>query len=290
MNRQLLITGAQGQLGLELQLAMQGREDWTVLCTDVAQLDITDEAAIEAYFAAHAIDMVVNCAAYTAVDRAEDDEANARRINAMAPALLATACKRHGARLVHVSTDYVFDGDKNTPYREDDTPHPVTAYGRTKLEGERRVLEILPHDSVIVRTAWLYSPHGKNFVKTMLQLGRTKDALRVVVDQVGSPTSATDLAGAIVTIIDAPQWVPGIYHFTDEGAISWYDFTMAIHRLAGITACAVSPCLSSEYPTPAHRPPYSVLDKSRIKHTYGIHIPHWEASLRLCLERMNETL
>lgn len=180
MNRQLLITGAQGQLGLELQLALQGREDWTVLCTDVAQLDITDEAAIEAYFAAHAIDMVVNCAAYTAVDRAEDDEANARRINAMAPALLATACKRHGARLVHVSTDYVFDGNKNTPYREDDTPHPVTAYGRTKLEGERRVQEILPHDSVIVRTAWLYSPHGKNFVKTMLQLGRTKDALRVV--------------------------------------------------------------------------------------------------------------
>lgn len=284
----ILITGANGQLGRELQLRLSDRDDFEMLVTDVDELDITDVDAIDAYFASHAIDCVVNCAAYTAVDAAEDNVELCRRLNATAPTLLARACARKGARMIHISTDYVLGGDGHRPYREDDEPHPLGVYGLTKLEGERGVIEALP-EAVILRTAWLYSPHGKNFVKTMLKLGRTLETLRVVVDQVGTPTYALDLADCIVAVLTATDWHPGIYHVSDEGAISWYDFTMAIHRLAGITECRVSPCMTSEYPTRATRPHYSVLDKSKFKATFGVTLPHWEVSLRHCLQRIAQS-
>ena len=284
----ILITGSNGQLGRELQLRLSDRDDFEMLVTDVDELDITDADAIDAYFASHAIDCVVNCAAYTAVDAAEDNVELCRRLNATAPTLLARACARKGARMIHISTDYVLGGDGHRPYREDDEPHPLGVYGLTKLEGERGVIEALP-DAVILRTAWLYSPHGKNFVKTMLKLGRTLETLRVVVDQVGTPTYALDLADCIVAVLTATDWHPGIYHVSDEGAISWYDFTMAIHRLAGITECRVSPCMTSEYPTRATRPHYSVLDKSKFKATFGVTLPHWEVSLRHCLQRIAQS-
>ncbi len=276
----LLITGANGQLGRELRRLLDGDSRFVASYTDVHELDITDQQAVDRWLDTHPVDYIVNCAAYTAVDRAEDDEATAMLINAQAVENLAVAAARWGARMIHVSTDYVFDGIACRPYREDDVPHPASAYGRTKLAGEQALLRILPEQSVVLRTAWLYSPHGKNFVKTMLELGRTRTALRVVYDQVGSPTLATDLARAIITVLTAQQWHPGIYHYCNEGAVSWYDFTKAIHRLAGITTCDVQPCLSHEFPTRAHRPAYSVLDKAKFKATFGVTLPHWEESLR----------
>ena len=276
----LLITGANGQLGRELRALLDGDGRFAPTYTDVDELDITNREAVDHFIDMLRPDYIVNCAAYTAVDRAEDDEATALLINATAVENLALAAARTGARMVHVSTDYVFDGNGNRPYREDDSPHPVSAYGRTKLEGEQVLTRLLPGQFVILRTAWLYSPHGKNFVKTMLELGRTRDQLRVVYDQVGSPTLATDLARAIITVLTAPQWHAGIYHYTNEGVISWYDFTLAIHRLAGITTCDVQPCLSHEFPAKAHRPAYSVLDKAKFKDTFGVTIPYWEDSLK----------
>ena len=237
----LLITGANGQLGRELRRLLDGDDRFAPTYTDVEELDITDPEAVRQMFDSLPLDYVVNCAAYTAVDRAEDDESTAALINARAVEVLATAAERHGVRMIHVSTDYVFDGEGNRPYREVDAPHPVSAYGRTKLAGEQALQRILPMQSVILRTAWLYSPHGKNFVKTMLELGRTRQQLRVVYDQVGSPTLATDLARAIITVLTCPEWHPGTYHYCNEGAVSWYDFTKAIHRLAGISSCDVQP-------------------------------------------------
>ena len=275
----ILITGANGQLGREMRRLLDGDNRFAPIYTDVDELDITDMSAVDQMVGGLQLDYIINCAAYTAVDRAEDDEDTASLINAQAVENLATAAARHGARMIHVSTDYVFDGEGNRPYCEDDAPHPVSAYGRTKLAGEQALLRLLPEQSVILRTAWLYSPHGKNFVKTMLELGRTRDSLRVVYDQVGSPTSATDLARAIITVMTAAEWRPGIYHFCNEGAVSWYDFTKAIHRLAGITTCDVQPCLSHEFPAKAHRPAYSVLDKAKFKTTFGTTIPYWEESL-----------
>ena len=193
--------------------------------------------------------------------------------------ILARIAKRHGARVVHVSTDYVFDGQGCIPYTEDMPNNPQSAYGRTKLDGEDQLIDILGDDAVILRTAWLYSPYGKNFVKTMLALGQDKPALKVVFDQVGSPTCARDLAHAIVTVITADEWHPGIYHYSNEGVISWYDFTKAIHRLAGITTCDVQPCHSDEFPAKAHRPAYSVLDKTKFKTTFGVTVPYWLDSL-----------
>lgn len=276
----LLITGANGQLGRELRslLDCEGRFDATY--TDVEELDITCHEAVDSFVDSLRPDYIINCAAYTAVDRAEDDETTAALINATAVENLARAAAHLGVRIIHVSTDYVFDGSGNRPYREDDMPHPVSAYGRTKLAGESALQRLLPGQTVILRTAWLYSSHGKNFVNTMLELGRTRDSLRVVYDQVGSPTLATDLARAIITVLTTSQWHPGIYHYTNEGVISWYDFTKAIHRLAGITSCDVQPCLSHEFPARAHRPAYSVLDKAKFKDTFGVTIPYWEDSLR----------
>lgn len=275
----ILITGANGQLGREMRRLLEGDNRFAPTYTDVDELNITDMDAVDQMVGSLQLDYIINCAAYTAVDRAEDDENTAAMINAQAVENLASAAARHGVRMIHVSTDYVFDGEGNRPYREDDAPHPVSAYGRTKLAGELALQRLLPEQSIILRTAWLYSPHGKNFVKTMLELGRSRDSLRVVYDQLGSPTSATDLARAIITVMCADEWHPGIYHYCNEGAVSWYDFTKAIHRLAGITTCDVQPCLSHEFPAKAHRPAYSVLDKAKFKTTFGTTIPYWEESL-----------
>lgn len=287
----ILITGANGQLGHEMRNVLAGDQRFQAIYTDVAGddvtlLDITDEAAVEQMVGRNAIQVIVNCVAYTAVDAAEDDETTAARLNADAVGILARIAKRHGARMVHVSTDYVFDGNGCIPYTEDMPTCPQSAYGRTKLDGERLLIDTLGEDAIILRTAWLYSPYGKNFVKTMLTLGQTKPALKVVFDQVGSPTCARDLARAIVTAITAGEWHPGIYHYSNEGVISWYDFTLAIHRIAGITACDVQPCHSDEFPAKAHRPAYSVLDKTKFKATFGTRVPYWLDSLEATIKSL----
>lgn len=286
----ILITGANGQLGHEMRNALAGDPRFNAIFTDVAgddiiTLDITDENAVEQTVADNGIHVIVNCAAYTAVDAAEENEPLAALLNAKAVGILARVAKRHAARMIHVSTDYVFDGQGCIPYAEDMPTNPQTAYGRTKLEGERLMSDILGDDAVILRTAWLYSPYGKNFVKTMLMLGKDKPALKVVFDQVGSPTCARDLALAIMTVI-ASQWHSGIYHYSNEGAISWYDFTKAIHRLAGITTCDVQPCHSDEFPAKAHRPAYSVLDKTKFKMTFGVQVPYWLDSLEVTIKQL----
>ena len=284
MKKKILITGANGQLGNEMRNVLSEHREITAVYTDVEQLDITDADAIEHILAGEKFTHVVNCAAYTAVDRAESNEELCHKLNAEAVGLIGTAANRHNCRVIHVSTDYVFDGTSCTPYSEDYPTHPMSVYGRTKLEGEKLLLDAT-HDAIILRTAWLYSPYGKNFVKTMIELGRTREELNVVYDQVGTPTYALDLAQAIVTIINGDKWVPGIYHFSNEGVTSWYDFTLAIHRLAGIRGCNVKPCDSSQFPTAATRPHYSVLSKNLIKSTFGITIPHWEESLAKCINR-----
>ena len=287
----ILITGANGQLGHEMRNVLAGDQRFHALFTDVAgeditMLDITDEAAVEQAVADNDIHIIVNCAAYTAVDAAEDNEPLAARLNAEAVGIMARVAKRHGARMVHVSTDYVFDGKGCIPYAENMPTNPQSAYGRTKLDGEQQMLDTLGSDAVILRTAWLYSPYGKNFVKTMLALGKDKPALKVVFDQVGSPTCARDLAAAIVTVMSASQWQGGVYHFSNEGVISWYDFTLAIHRLAGITTCDVQPCHSDEFPAKAHRPSYSVLDKTKFKTTFGVKVSYWLDSLEATIKQL----
>ncbi|KDR53567.1 dTDP-4-dehydrorhamnose reductase [Hoylesella loescheii] len=280
----ILITGCNGQLGNEIKLlqAMSAQHTW--FNTDVNELDITDKAAIERFVEANEIGGIVNCAAYTAVDKAESDLLLARKLNADAPAFLAEAVAKRGGWMVQVSTDYVFDGTKHTPYVESDEPCPNSVYGQTKLEGEQAVAKFCSN-SMIIRTAWLYSEFGNNFVKTMIRLGKEREQLGVIFDQVGTPTYAHDLATVIMTAIDKGI-KPGVYHFSNEGVTSWYDFTKSIHRLSGITTCKVSPLHTVEYPTPANRPAYSVLDKTKVKTTYGIEIPHWEESLAKCIAKL----
>lgn len=280
----ILITGCNGQLGNEMQLLEKDNAQHTFFNTDVHRLDITDQQAVDAFVAENAIDCIVNCAAYTAVDRAESNKEACTTLNTVAPAYLAAAVERRGGAMVQVSTDYVFNGTAFVPYREGDTPSPDTVYGSTKLAGELGVTKFC-NRTMIVRTAWLYSTFGNNFVKTMLRLGREKTELGVVFDQVGTPTYARDLAVAIMAAINKGI-VPGVYHFSNEGVCSWYDFAKAVHRMAGITTCHVRPLHTSEYPTPANRPHYSVLDKTKIKETYGIEIPHWEESLKDCMEKL----
>lgn len=281
----ILVTGCNGQLGNEIQLLEKSHENHKFFNTDVNELDITDAQAIESFVDEHSIDGIINCAAYTAVDRAEENETLCGKLNADAPGWLAAAMGRRGGWMVQVSTDYVFDGTKHTPYVETDGTCPDSVYGRTKLAGEQLVVKNCSR-SMIVRTAWLYSTFGNNFVKTMMRLGKEKPELGVIFDQIGTPTYARDLAVAIMTAVDRGI-VPGIYHFSNEGVTSWYDFTKAIHRIAGITDCHVRPLHTSEYPTPAHRPHYSVLDKTKIKQTYNIEIPHWEESLAECISQLD---
>ena len=277
----ILITGCNGQLGNEMQLLEKENPQHTYYNTDVAELDITNQQAIERFVDENTIDGIVNCAAYTAVDKAEANETLCQLLNAEAPAYLAHAVERRGGWMIQISTDYVFDGTKHTPYVEDDETCPNSVYGRTKLVGELNVQKLCKR-SMIIRTAWLYSTFGNNFVKTMIRLGNEKSELGVIFDQIGTPTYARDLARVIMTTVNQGV-VPGVYHFSDEGVTSWYDFTKAIHRLAGITTCCVRPLHTAEYPTPAARPHYSVLDKTKIKQAYGIDIPHWEESLAECI-------
>ena len=283
----ILITGANGQLGNEMRVLSAEHPKHRYFFTDVVEtegvhvLDITDKAAVSAFVAVNAIDLIVNCAAYTNVDKAEEDEATARKINADALTVLGS----QGIKVIHVSTDYVFSGDEHLPCRETDPVAPRTAYGRTKLEGEKRLLAVCP-EAVILRTAWLYSSFGNNFVKTMIRLGKEKEQLGVVFDQIGTPTYAADLATAIFTVIECPVWHPGIYHFTNEGVCSWYDFTLAIHHLAGIDSCRVLPILSEQYQYKTPRPHYSVLDKSKFKMTFGVDIPYWLDALQRCMKQL----
>ena len=284
-SKKILITGAHGQLGSALSSLLQSTP-YNVVCTDYDSLDITNSEAVESFIGEGKFDYIVNCAAYTQVDRAEEDADNADLLNHIAVANIANAALNCGGRVIHISTDYVFDGNHFVPYVESDEPAPRSVYGSTKLAGERDLFDIAP-DSIVVRTAWLYSATGNNFVKTMLRLGKEKDSIRVVYDQIGSPTYAPDLASAILTIIESETWVPGVYHFTNEGVISWYDFAKAIFRISGVH-CEVSPILSSEYKTLAVRPHYSVLDKSKIKLVFGVNIPYWEDSLQLCIKLLNK--
>ena len=280
----ILITGCNGQLGNEMQLLEKDFSEHQWFNTDVEELDITDQLAIEQFIQENQIDGIVNCAAYTAVDKAESNKELCTSLNTVAPAYLAAAVDKRGGWMIQISTDYVFDGTKHTPYEETDTPCPDSVYGSTKLAGEFGVQKFCRR-SMIIRTAWLYSTFGNNFVKTMLRLGKEKTELGVIFDQIGTPTYARDLAKAIMAAI-AQGIQPGVYHFSNEGVISWYDFTKAIHRIAGITSCHVRPLHTAEYPTPAKRPAYSVLDKTKIKETYSIEIPYWEESLKECIEKL----
>ena len=282
----ILITGANGQLGNEMRVLAEENAQHEYIFTDVQELDICNEQAVNTFVKENGVEVIVNCAAYTAVDKAEDDEAFADKLNHLAPGYLAAAAEEVGAALIQVSTDYVFDGTAHLPYTEEVAPCPNSAYGRTKLAGEEAVMQKCSR-VMVIRTAWLYSIYGNNFVKTMIRLGKEREALGVVFDQIGTPTYANDLARAIMAAINQGV-VPGIYHYSNEGVCSWYDFTRAIHRLAGITTCNVSPLHTHEYPAKAPRPNYSVLDKTKIKNTFNITIPHWEDSLQVCVNKLME--
>ena len=287
----ILITGANGQLGNEMRVLSAQHTQHTYFFTDIAELDITSREAVNQFVTDNAIDVIVNCAAYTNVDKAETDEDMAHKINALAVENLGLS----GAKVIHVSTDYVFSGEACVPYSETDSVAPRTAYGRTKREGEVLLQAVSPK-AVIIRTAWLYSTFGNNFVKTMLRLGQEREALGVVFDQIGSPTYAADLAVTIFAVINAPVWQAGVYHFTNEGVCSWYDFTHEIFARAQallptdaaqrIAQCNLRPILSSEYQYQTPRPHFSVLNKLKIKSTFGITIPHWTEALQVCLEKL----
>lgn len=285
-SKKILITGANGQLGSEMRrLGAVSPNEY--LFTDVAELDITNKEAVMAFVEENKVDVVVNCAAYTNVDKAEDDEATAELINATAVRNLAEAMKAVDGTLFHVSTDYVFGNEGNTPRSEDMPLNPLGAYGRTKLHGEQAIAEV-GAKAIIIRTAWLYSEFGNNFLKTMLRLTAEKESLNVVFDQVGTPTYAGDLALAIFSIIEGDLYAgnEGVYHFSNEGVCSWYDFAIEIAVAAGHDNCKVQPCHSSEFPSKVTRPPFSVLDKTKIKTTFGIEIPHWRDSMLYCLQRL----
>lgn len=283
----ILVTGANGQLGKELQNVLEDKMPGLTFYTDIDTLDLTDQRAVEKFILDNDITHIINCAAYTNVDKAEEEKMLCHSVNVNAVKNLALAADKNGSKIIHISTDYVFDGKGFRPYKESDKVNPISQYGTTKRAGETALIALSP-DCIIIRTAWLYSPYGKNFVKTMINLGREKKELRVVCDQIGSPTYALELANAIYAILTAHQWVPGVYHFTGEGVCSWYDFSKAIHRFAGITSCEVKPIPTEDYPTLATRPFYSVLDRSRIKATYDINIPHWVESLVHCIERIKK--
>lgn len=296
-----MVTGANGQLGNEMRI-VSGQTADNYIFTDVVNiegvettlLDITDAEAVRRIVKENGVRCIVNCAAYTNVDKAESDEVLCRKLNAEAPKILAGAMKEVGGLLIQISTDYVFGGDPyNTPCREDQKGTPTGVYGATKLEGEQNI-EAVGCDHVIIRTAWLYSEFGKNFVKTMLNLTATKPKLNVVFDQAGTPTYAYDLALVIKAVLadyaaENPQSgysKTGVYHFSNEGVCSWYDFTKKIAELAGNTGCDIQPCHSDEFPSPVTRPAYSVLDKTKIKQTFGVSVPYWTDSLKICMDNM----
>lgn len=279
MSKKILVTGANGQLGSELRV-LSVNSNHEFLFTDVAELDITNREAVDNYVSEHGAEIIVNCAAYTNVDKAEDDTEMADNINHLAVKNLAEVSAKYKLILIHISTDYVFDGSKNTPYLETDATAPLGVYGHTKLDGEKAVTDS-GCDYLIIRTSWLYSSFGNNFVKTMRRLTAEKDSLKVVFDQVGTPTYAGDLAQAILKIIDSGKYADnaGIYHFSNEGVCSWYDFAIEIRNLSG-NLCDIQPCHSDEFPSKVKRPNFSVLDKTKIKETFGLKIPYWKVSLR----------
>jgi len=282
----ILITGSHGQLGNEMQQAAIRFPAFNFLYTDVEDLDICDKAALSDFVKANKVNIIVNCAAYTAVDKAEDDVALCYKINSDAVRNIGEVASENNLKVVHVSTDYVFDGTNYLPYNEDQPVCPATVYGKSKLAGEQALMETCKQ-AVILRTAWLYSSFGNNFVKTMMKLGTDRDSLNVIFDQVGTPTYAADLANTILKVLSHETFVPGIYHFSDEGVCSWYDFTKSIHRIAGIT-CNVQPIETKDYPARTPRPHYSVLNKAKIKSTYGMVIPHWEESLVRCIDILKQ--
>ncbi len=281
----ILVTGSAGQLGTELHDVLESRCPGVTEYVDIEQLDLCDGEAVEKFVLNGGFTHIINCAAYTAVDRAEEETGLCTAVNVDAVRHLAHAAAEVGTKILHVSTDYVFDGTGNRPYVESDKPAPSSHYGVTKRRSETDLVGLLP-EAIIVRTGWLYSPHGHNFVKTILKKASEVDTLNVVTDQIGTPTYARDLAEMIATMVLAPQWLSGTYHFSDEGVASWYDFAVAILEIAGITNVKVRPLLTADYPTAATRPLYSVLDKSKIKATYNITLPHWRESLKACLQRM----
>ena len=283
----ILVTGSNGQLGSEIQtLSLEYKDDF--FFTDKETLDISNEQELKAFIVANKIDTIINCAAYTTVDKAEEDEINADKINHLAVKYLAQISKEKNISFIHVSTDYVFDGTSHTPYTENDTVNPNGVYGKTKLDGERAIQEINPKHSVIIRTSWVYSSYGANFVKTMLRLGKERDALGVIFDQVGTPTYAGDLAKAILEILPKIENNKvEIYNYSNEGVLSWYDFAKEIMKMAKIE-CTINPIETKEYPTPATRPHYSLLNKSKIKEDFNIAIPYWKDSLDRCLQIMGE--
>lgn len=291
MNHTILVTGADGQLGREMQIASRGSRNRFIF-TDIAgeheRLDITDPQAIADIVRENHVNVIVNCAAYTNVDKAETDPETANLLNNIAAGNLADAMKAVNGTLIHISTDYVFQGDRDIPCREDWPTEPLGVYGKTKLAGEKSI-EATGCASIIIRTAWLYSPFGKNFVKTMRDLTSSRESLKVVFDQVGTPTYAGDLAEAICRIIETGQLdKTGIYHFSNEGVCSWFDFAKAICEMSGNT-CDIQPCHSDEFPSPVARPHFSVLDKTKIKQTFGIRIPYWTDSLKRCIEEIENS-
>ena len=289
MPKSILVTGAQGQLGSELRQLSDLYSDFTFTFICRNELDLSDSEAIQSWFVDKTFDVIINCAAHTAVDKAQTEPDLAKAINSTAVETLARIAKAHNSALIHISTDYVFNGKNYQPYKETELTDPQGIYGQTKLEGEQAMLAINPAKSVIIRTSWVYSQFGNNFVKTMLRLGKEREELGVIYDQIGSPTSARDLALAILAIIQHPKLetltTTEVYHFSNEGVCSWYDFAKAIFELSAIT-CQVKPIETKDYPTPATRPHYSLLNKAKIKNTFDLTIPYWKDSLIGCLENL----
>lgn len=286
----ILITGSNGQLGSELSRLQKDHPEWHFLFTDLPDVDICKRPQVEDLVAGQNITAIINCAAYTAVDKAEDDHEQARNVNMLGPGILAAIAAKHRLKLIHISTDFVFAGDNHRPYSEADPVAPINRYGKTKRDGESAVLEANP-DSIIIRTSWLYSAFGNNFVKTMRRLGRERKEVKVIADQVGSPSWAADLAEAILCIVADPQACSsqkGVFHYSNEGVASWYDFAYEIMAMSNLD-CAVAPITTMEYPTPARRPHYSVMDKSKIKQAFNITIPHWKESLRKCIAELEQS-
>lgn len=286
VKQSILITGANGQLGTEFKQISKFFPHYHFVFASRDELDIADADSVNNFFNSSALSYCINCAAYTAVDKAETETEQAYNVNSRATENLAKASEEYNTRFIHISTDYVFDGTASSPYKEDSKTNPVSVYGKSKLEGEQKAIKANP-DSVIIRTAWVYSQFGKNFVKTMLRLMNDKPEIGVVSDQVGSPTYAADIATAIMKIISSGDWYPGIYHFSNQGIISWHEFATAIKELSG-SNCKVNPITTDQYPTPAKRPAYSVMDSSKISTTYNISLINWKQSLQTCLERIKE--